>query len=236
MKWVHGRYIKNKSWWDYTPPQDASWYWKKICRIKEVFKSGCDAPHSWTWQGDAGYTVSRGYAWLRGRHERVPWAKSIWARSVHPKHAFICWILAHNRLPTKKRLGKYMPQTETTCSLCSMAEEDEQHLFLSCPYANAIWRTLREWWKTLPEITANTQLYSSTSPFKGTRTQRHISYAILAAAVYCIWSARNHKIFKHQRISPAQSTIIIKEHVKRRVLFLNSISGRYSNCIDALLS
>jgi len=43
VRWVHGRYLKNKQWWDYTPPPDCSWHWKKICFIKEFFKEGCSA-------------------------------------------------------------------------------------------------------------------------------------------------------------------------------------------------
>ena len=26
VKWVHERYLRNKTWGNYTPPQDASWY------------------------------------------------------------------------------------------------------------------------------------------------------------------------------------------------------------------
>jgi len=26
VKWVHSRYIKEREWWDYTPPHEASWY------------------------------------------------------------------------------------------------------------------------------------------------------------------------------------------------------------------
>ncbi|KAJ8421323.1 hypothetical protein Cgig2_020385 [Carnegiea gigantea] len=75
--------------WDYTPPQDASWYWKKICRIKEEFKKGCSNPQRWDWQGDPKYRVAQGYKWQRGRHDKVPWAKFIWARPNVPKYAFI---------------------------------------------------------------------------------------------------------------------------------------------------
>jgi len=44
VKWVHERYIKHRAWWEYTPPHEFSWYWKKICRIKEEFKGGCKDP------------------------------------------------------------------------------------------------------------------------------------------------------------------------------------------------
>jgi len=40
VKWIHGRYLKNRNWWDYKSPHDCSWYWRKICYIKEIFKKG----------------------------------------------------------------------------------------------------------------------------------------------------------------------------------------------------
>jgi len=38
VRWVHERHIKGKSWWDYFPYHDNCWYWKKVCKIKDVFK------------------------------------------------------------------------------------------------------------------------------------------------------------------------------------------------------
>ncbi|KAJ8436137.1 hypothetical protein Cgig2_033632 [Carnegiea gigantea] len=51
VKWVHERYIKNKDWWDYTPPHESSWYWKK---------------------GKTEYKVAQGYKWIRGNSKKVP--------------------------------------------------------------------------------------------------------------------------------------------------------------------
>ncbi|KAJ8420531.1 hypothetical protein Cgig2_032925 [Carnegiea gigantea] len=180
VKWVHERYLKNKSWWDYTPSQDASWYWKKICKIKEEFKQ------------------------------------------------------AHHRLPTKQRLAKFLPQNETLCIMCSEDEEDEMHLFFTCNYAKIIWSNLTGWWKFIPEMTNSTQMFRR--QIKGTRTQKQTTYAIVAAAIYYIRSARNHTIFKQQKITPTQPILLIKDQVKTRVLFLSSCSNKYSKYIDLILS
>ncbi|XP_019225393.1 PREDICTED: uncharacterized protein LOC109206976 [Nicotiana attenuata] len=40
VKWVNHVYIKEASWDHYVPPNDCSWYWKRICNIKEKFKDG----------------------------------------------------------------------------------------------------------------------------------------------------------------------------------------------------
>jgi len=63
VEWVYERYIKHKTWWDYTPPHESSWYWKKISRIKDDFKRGCREPLVWDWQGDSDYRVAQGYKW-----------------------------------------------------------------------------------------------------------------------------------------------------------------------------
>ena len=39
VKWIHGRYLRNCSWWDYSPQQDVCWYWRKVCKVKELVLS-----------------------------------------------------------------------------------------------------------------------------------------------------------------------------------------------------
>ena len=105
-RWVHGRYIRGGNWWDYTPP-DSSWYWKKLCRVKEIFKTTCYPTNQWSWQGGKDYTVKKGYDWLLQSATRVKWDK---ARMSIPRHSFIMWIFIHHRMPTKVRLLKFHPQ------------------------------------------------------------------------------------------------------------------------------
>ena len=61
MKWVHGRYVKGKDWWDYQPPNDCSWYWKKLCFVKDLFKEGCTDLVNGGWQGKDHYKVKLDY-------------------------------------------------------------------------------------------------------------------------------------------------------------------------------
>ncbi|KAJ8424802.1 hypothetical protein Cgig2_018694 [Carnegiea gigantea] len=69
-RWVHGRYLKNKNWWGYIPAQDNSWYWKKLCAMKNKFKvSDAEKIHK-DWEGVKHYTVKAGYIWLLDKHER----------------------------------------------------------------------------------------------------------------------------------------------------------------------
>ena len=68
VKWVHWKCLKQKDWWDYLPPPDCSWYWKKlVISTKELFEQGVSKRATWTWQGHQAYSVKASYTWLMGR-------------------------------------------------------------------------------------------------------------------------------------------------------------------------
>ena len=233
VKWVHGRYLKRTLWWDYTPNRDCSWYWKKICFTKEFFKDACTS-QQWDWQGTGVYRVKNGYNWQIGTPPKVPWAKLVWARSLIPRHAFISWVLAHRRLPTKVRLSKFQ-QLNTICSLCHSEDEDEQHILFTCPYAQEVWRELQEWW-TFPKNLAPPMIMDYLLSTKGHKAHTHISYAIFAAGIYYIWKARNLNIFQGKKIPSHSTTQTIKEQVRNRIFFLNNMSQKFNLYVDRLLN
>jgi len=72
-----------------TPPLDSSWYWKNLCRVKEVIKTAYDPTNPWRWQGRKDYPVKKGYDWMFQNAERVKWDKLVWARMSIPRHSFI---------------------------------------------------------------------------------------------------------------------------------------------------
>jgi len=51
VKWVNGKYLKQRDWWDYKGPLDCSWYWKKLVSIKDLFVKGITNRSTWQWQG-----------------------------------------------------------------------------------------------------------------------------------------------------------------------------------------
>jgi len=118
VKWIHGRYLKNQAWWDYSSSADSSWHWKKICKTKELFKEIYPNPPTWEWKGRGPYKVTKGYSWSMGDRAKVTWAKIIWARPTVPRHAFILWVFLHHKLLTLQRLTTFDPQRESTCHLC----------------------------------------------------------------------------------------------------------------------
>lgn len=59
----------------------------------------------------------------------VSWHKSVWFKNRIPKHAFICWVVAWNRLHTRDRLRSWGLSIPSACVLCNTHEESRDHLF-----------------------------------------------------------------------------------------------------------
>ena len=170
-----------------------------------------------------------------GDNGKVTWAKLIWARSNIPRHAFISWVFIQHRLPTKMRLNKYLPQREITCTICNTVAEDETHLFFECNYAKDIWKELSRWWQHLPIAQNSQNLMNAMLKSSGAKTKKHIICAITSAAIYLLWRARNQAIFNKQVISAKQTVYLIKEQVRHKILYLNTISSKYKMYIDSIL-
>lgn len=69
----------------------------------------------------------------------VTWNKSIWFRQRIPKHAFLTWIVARDRLPTRNLLRSWGLNVSSDCLLCGVAEESITHLFFGCNYSSEVW-------------------------------------------------------------------------------------------------
>ncbi|KAJ8422665.1 hypothetical protein Cgig2_004561 [Carnegiea gigantea] len=195
-----------------------------MCQVKETFKRYPDAQTT-TQQtrqrvDNNEHKVSKGYKWRQGPVENPPWTKIAWTRPALPRHAFITFVLLHHRLPTKMRLNKFISTIDTYCTLCKATMEDDLHLFFQCSHAAEGAQT--------PRV--------SPPKTKGPKIRNCISYAIFIAAIYFICSARNHATFRNQIVHAKHTSKMIKEQVMQRLLFLNTISGKYTLYIHHLLT
>ncbi|KAJ8425226.1 hypothetical protein Cgig2_019115 [Carnegiea gigantea] len=160
-------------------------------------------------EGDSDYKVAKGYKWKWETQRKVPWIKLIWARSNVPRNAFISWVLIQNRLPIKHRMSKFQPQTDTLC---------------------------RKRIKQICFIVNSRQLMMALKHIKSPGALKQIISAIIKATIYCIWSAKNHRIFKKQQITVHQTAYLIKDQARSRILFLSKCSKKYSSHIDSILT
>lgn len=67
---------------------------------------------------------------LHPQGESVLWHRQVWFHGRIPKHAFITWVNARNRLSTRDRLRRWGMQVPAECILCNVEDETRQHLFI----------------------------------------------------------------------------------------------------------
>ncbi|XP_074283185.1 uncharacterized protein LOC141607733 [Silene latifolia] len=72
VQWVHSVYLKGQGWEEYNPPQDASWIWKKVCKLKREFQPTYNQ-NEWTTVPGKEYNIKKGYLWLRQDRQDVSW-------------------------------------------------------------------------------------------------------------------------------------------------------------------
>ncbi|XP_074311352.1 uncharacterized protein LOC141647161 [Silene latifolia] len=206
VQWVHHVYLKSSPWVFYKPPSDTSWYWRKICKIKDLIQDSILNEH---W-GDkpTSYSVKSCYNWLRHKHEVVWWCKPVWSSLGAPKHAFIEWLVADNALMLKTRLFKFQIIADKLCCICQLQDEDHEHLFQNCVYSIQILQGVDKW--LCSEIAQPNSLLGITRN-RWSRCRKEICTAALMACWYFIWMQRNQARLHQCLLRPARVILEIQK-------------------------
>ncbi|XP_074302909.1 uncharacterized protein LOC141637244 [Silene latifolia] len=126
VQWVHNIYLKGVTWEDYTPPNEASWTWKKVCKMRKELPEAYDQ-NEWTCVLE------------------VEWHHLIWTKWSIPKHSFIAWLYYHQGFNTKGKLYRLGISPDSNCCICAQEEETSQHLFFQCQYRRNVLQCLQAW-------------------------------------------------------------------------------------------
>ncbi|XP_074318691.1 uncharacterized protein LOC141655510 [Silene latifolia] len=123
IRWVAQVHIKNHDWHSYKPLNDASWIWKNILKVKDKIKDGFQKGK---WQDAKGYSIRRGYNWLRYQKPVKEWAN---------------W----KGMNVKEKLYKIGCSPDDSCNIYGMASETHDHLFFECSYSKQILNMIEAW-------------------------------------------------------------------------------------------
>ncbi|XP_074289194.1 uncharacterized protein LOC141614340 [Silene latifolia] len=209
VKWVHAIYIKGKQWKDYAPPVNSSWAWRKVCQTKDTLKD-C------IWSQNTSYSISLGYKWLLPFTENVGWYAWQLNSWMLPKHGFISWIIAHQRLLTQDRLINMNIAQQNRCYLCDLTSEDHEHLFFQCDYSSRCSSLVSQWCSfTLPDMDCISWWIALRLR---TLTQKKVIGVILASLMYHIWMARNKSRIEHVMIRPEMVLAQVQYDVRARLM------------------
>jgi len=104
----------------------------------------CTKDDVYLWKVDAhapsnSFSASKTWMALHPPGVQVNWHRSIWFKDRVPKHAFISWVVAWNRLHTRDRLKSWGFSIPAVCVLCNSGDESREHLFFNYPYSSAVW-------------------------------------------------------------------------------------------------
>ncbi|XP_074291435.1 uncharacterized protein LOC141618228 [Silene latifolia] len=214
VKWVNHIYIKQKTWIDYSPPPDSSWYWRKICQTKGMFETAY-RQQAWKNQKGLDYTVAKGYDYLRHRGDKVQWFELVWHKWSTPKHSILAWLYHHNGLNLKEKLQRLGIIEEDTCCICGLASETKEHLFFRCQYSMKVIEAVG----TRLNIRLPTQnLPQSCRSCSGSKNKIGILSAIINACMYNIWKQRNASRLELQILRPTSIASSIVDELRIRLM------------------
>ncbi|KAK9666604.1 hypothetical protein RND81_14G197500 [Saponaria officinalis] len=185
VKWVNHVYLQGDNWASYKPKSDATWSWKAIRRVKELF---ADAYQGGQWSQSASYSVTSGYNWIRKPQPQVSWAKYIWNSWCIPKHSFINWLIARETLLLKDRLFGLGIATDDLCVLSGLSAETHSHLFQQCVYTQLLMSKLM---KLLNIRLPGTDLLNWVQKKPWNKTKKLVVNASVQACWYVVWHQRN---------------------------------------------
>ncbi|KAG7588718.1 Reverse transcriptase zinc-binding domain [Arabidopsis suecica] len=137
----------------------------------------------------------------------IPWTKSVWFKGSIPKHAFITWVVAWNRLHTRDRLRRWGLVVPAICILCNSQNESRDHLFFECSFSQEIWLhfTQRTNHQPPPQFMTCLLWLKTSSRNKNVALILKLLYQ---ASIYLIWRERNQRI---HLATPRTAAVIIKE-------------------------
>ncbi|XP_057463935.1 uncharacterized protein LOC130753806 [Actinidia eriantha] len=219
VKWVSHFYLKGQPFWEYNSTRQDSQMIRQLAQIRDkiVAEEGSrlaalNRLQLWIAQGNV--IVKASCEFFRPKAMRVHWTKVAWHRSMQPKHSFILWLSLKERLLTRDKL---MEQIEdTSCVLCGNPEESVSHLFFHCTIVTQIWAEIKEWLgfsRALTTLKATAKWIIKEG--RGSGVPAVAKKLGFASTVYCVWKARNAKIFKGKASRNADIVRDIKLQVFR---------------------
>lgn len=135
VKWVNNVHIKDQNWLTYIIETSCSWYWKQICKMKELAKAFYKEQEL-TWLPK--FSIKLCYMKMVGEIYKVHWDRFIWNRLTIPKHRFIYWMIMQEKLRTANRLKSFGMSDMHEYVLCSLSVESHKHLFFECNFGKEV--------------------------------------------------------------------------------------------------
>ncbi|XP_048493280.1 uncharacterized protein LOC125493801 [Beta vulgaris subsp. vulgaris] len=141
------------------------------------------------------FSIQECYKKLTGENEKVNWSKFVWNRLTLPKHRFICWLVMKERLNIALRLRNMGITDDPLCRLCGIEDETHLHLFFNCPFSLEVCKSISKWMQFELFGDSIDSSCRKVLTSRRSRFQKQSLLAVLGAAIYFIWLARNDAVW-----------------------------------------
>ncbi|GJT79966.1 RNA-directed DNA polymerase, eukaryota, reverse transcriptase zinc-binding domain protein [Tanacetum coccineum] len=115
-------------------PQNWKYKYPCIANIQTPFIT--DKPDQAIWVDNNGneknFSTKTVWKDVRRSYGKVNWYNIVWHPHCIPKHTFLLWIAARNKLCTQDRMCKWYPNKVFACSLCNKVPDSHELLFFKC--------------------------------------------------------------------------------------------------------
>ena len=84
--------------------------WESISRdLEEDLRPNISRQDKLVWKGSSlrNLSIKEAYKAIRGQGTRVPWSNFVWFKKLAPRHSFILWLVAQQRLVTMDKLVQW---------------------------------------------------------------------------------------------------------------------------------
>lgn len=129
----------------------------------------------------------------------------VWFAGRVPKHAFITWIAARDRMVTRDKLIRWGLRVPANCVLCPSHEESRNHLFFYCTFSNQVWTFFTSRLHLSPPQGFEAILRWLNAPSRDPSITL-IVRLIFQAVLYLVWKERNSRV--HGGVEKPHSAIV----------------------------
>ncbi|KAL6555052.1 hypothetical protein OROGR_006310 [Orobanche gracilis] len=194
VQWIHAVYIKNCSVMDMDVPNNASYFFKKMMKLRSFVK---DAPDWRVQQSTPNFLGKKFYELLRPSITKVNWKEFMMNNFASPKAKLILWLALRGRLATKERLAKFTTLPDINCVFCNSDIESVNHITLNCSVVQQVWKAIMAWFGDPSIISVGqSDIQQMAVKIRGEKPARRLLKALITELIYAIWLARNKKIFQ----------------------------------------
>lgn len=186
---------------------------------QEILHSETDDKYVWRpveGIGNGAFSTKETWRALHAPPPEVFWHKVVSFAGRIPKHAFISWVAARNRMVTRDRLISWGLQVPAVCVLCNGQNESRQHLFFDCAFSTQVWsHFLSRMNLTAPqEFEAVLRWLLAPSRDKNITLIVRLVYQ---AVIHLVWKERNKRIHSNETKLPGTLIAEIKQMIKLRL-------------------